>query len=216
MIALRDPGQGGRRAADPARRAATDPNADADARMKSLRRRPVRPREPVLAPHAHGAVHAGHDVRGGAVIAMLSIGAGAEQRALAMIERLGVHNVLVRGEGGAALGAGRGAQEVDGPLAARRRRHRRGGAARRAGRAQGARRRLQGHRRRAEGPGQGLGRLAPPPRGRAARPRPRAASSTRPTSAATPRSASSAPACAAISSSPGRRWAASSRSTTSG
>ena len=32
-----------------------------------------------------------------AVIAMLSIGAGAEQRALAMIERLGVHNVLLRG-----------------------------------------------------------------------------------------------------------------------
>jgi putative ABC transport system permease protein len=31
-----------------------------------------------------------------AVIAMLSIGAGAERRALAMIERLGVHNVLVR------------------------------------------------------------------------------------------------------------------------
>jgi putative ABC transport system permease protein len=30
------------------------------------------------------------------VIAMLSIGAGAERRALAMIERLGVHNVLVR------------------------------------------------------------------------------------------------------------------------
>ena len=36
-----------------------------------------------------------------AVIAMLSIGAGAEQRALAMIERLGVHNVLVAGQGGA-------------------------------------------------------------------------------------------------------------------
>ena len=33
-----------------------------------------------------------------AVIAMLSIGAGAERRALAMIERLGVHNVLVRGK----------------------------------------------------------------------------------------------------------------------
>jgi putative ABC transport system permease protein len=32
----------------------------------------------------------------GAVIAMLSIGAGAEQQALAMIERLGLHNVLVR------------------------------------------------------------------------------------------------------------------------
>ena len=32
----------------------------------------------------------------GAVIAMLSIGAGAERRALAMIERLGLHNVLVR------------------------------------------------------------------------------------------------------------------------
>jgi putative ABC transport system permease protein len=31
-----------------------------------------------------------------AVIAMLSIGAGAEQRAMAMIERLGVNNVLVR------------------------------------------------------------------------------------------------------------------------
>ncbi len=31
-----------------------------------------------------------------AVIAMLSIGAGAEKRALAMIERLGVHNVLLR------------------------------------------------------------------------------------------------------------------------
>jgi putative ABC transport system permease protein len=31
-----------------------------------------------------------------ALIAMLSIGAGAERRALAMIERLGVHNVLVR------------------------------------------------------------------------------------------------------------------------
>jgi putative ABC transport system permease protein len=31
-----------------------------------------------------------------AVIAMLSIGAGAERRALAIIERLGVHNVLVR------------------------------------------------------------------------------------------------------------------------
>ena len=31
-----------------------------------------------------------------AVIAMLSIGAGAERRALAMIERLGVHNILVR------------------------------------------------------------------------------------------------------------------------
>jgi putative ABC transport system permease protein len=31
-----------------------------------------------------------------AVIAMLSIGAGAERRALALIERLGVHNVLVR------------------------------------------------------------------------------------------------------------------------
>jgi putative ABC transport system permease protein len=31
-----------------------------------------------------------------AVIAMLSIGAGAERRALAMIERLGVHNVLVK------------------------------------------------------------------------------------------------------------------------
>ena len=31
-----------------------------------------------------------------AVIAMLSIGAGAEQRALAMIERMGVHNVLLR------------------------------------------------------------------------------------------------------------------------
>ncbi len=32
----------------------------------------------------------------GAVIAMLSIGAGAERQALGMIERLGVHNVLVR------------------------------------------------------------------------------------------------------------------------
>jgi len=32
----------------------------------------------------------------GAVIAMLSIGAGAEREALAMIERLGLHNVLVR------------------------------------------------------------------------------------------------------------------------
>jgi putative ABC transport system permease protein len=32
----------------------------------------------------------------GAVIAMLAIGAGAEREALAMIERLGVHNVLVR------------------------------------------------------------------------------------------------------------------------
>jgi putative ABC transport system permease protein len=32
----------------------------------------------------------------GAVIAMLSIGAGAELQALAMIERLGLHNVLVR------------------------------------------------------------------------------------------------------------------------
>src|SRR5262245_61519680 len=31
-----------------------------------------------------------------AVIAMLSIGAGAERRAMAMIERLGVNNVLVR------------------------------------------------------------------------------------------------------------------------
>src|SRR6185436_21157981 len=31
-----------------------------------------------------------------AVIAMLSIGAGAERRALAMIERLGVHNVLIK------------------------------------------------------------------------------------------------------------------------
>jgi putative ABC transport system permease protein len=31
-----------------------------------------------------------------AVIAMLSIGAGAEKRALAMIERLGVHNVLIK------------------------------------------------------------------------------------------------------------------------
>ncbi|HEY0711999.1 MAG TPA: ABC transporter permease [Polyangia bacterium] len=31
-----------------------------------------------------------------AVIAMLSIGAGAEKRALAMIERMGVHNVLLR------------------------------------------------------------------------------------------------------------------------
>jgi putative ABC transport system permease protein len=31
-----------------------------------------------------------------AVIAMLSIGAGAEQRALSMIERLGVHNVLIK------------------------------------------------------------------------------------------------------------------------
>src|SRR3954454_2861614 len=31
-----------------------------------------------------------------AVIAMLSIGAGAEKRAMALIERLGVHNVLVR------------------------------------------------------------------------------------------------------------------------
>jgi putative ABC transport system permease protein len=31
-----------------------------------------------------------------AVIAMLSIGAGAERRALAMIERMGVHNVLLR------------------------------------------------------------------------------------------------------------------------
>ncbi len=32
----------------------------------------------------------------GAVIAMLSIGAGAERQALAMIERMGLHNVLVR------------------------------------------------------------------------------------------------------------------------
>jgi putative ABC transport system permease protein len=32
----------------------------------------------------------------GAVIAMLSIGAGAEQQAMAMIERMGLHNVLVR------------------------------------------------------------------------------------------------------------------------
>jgi putative ABC transport system permease protein len=32
----------------------------------------------------------------GAVIAMLSIGAGAERQALAMIDRLGLHNVLVR------------------------------------------------------------------------------------------------------------------------
>src|SRR5258706_16258405 len=32
----------------------------------------------------------------GAVIAMLSIGAGAERQALAMIERLGLRNVLVR------------------------------------------------------------------------------------------------------------------------
>ncbi len=31
-----------------------------------------------------------------AVIAMLSIGAGAERRALAMIERLGIHNVLIK------------------------------------------------------------------------------------------------------------------------
>src|SRR5207249_4556156 len=31
-----------------------------------------------------------------AVIAMLSIGAGAERRALALIERLGVNNVLIR------------------------------------------------------------------------------------------------------------------------
>ena len=31
-----------------------------------------------------------------AVISMLSIGAGAERRALAMIERLGIHNVLIR------------------------------------------------------------------------------------------------------------------------
>jgi len=34
----------------------------------------------------------------GAVIAMLAIGAGAEREALQMIERLGLHNVLVRGK----------------------------------------------------------------------------------------------------------------------
>ena len=34
----------------------------------------------------------------GAVIAMLSIGAGAEKQALALIERLGMHNVVVRGK----------------------------------------------------------------------------------------------------------------------
>ena len=33
----------------------------------------------------------------GAVIAMLSIGEGAERQAMAMIERLGVRNILVRG-----------------------------------------------------------------------------------------------------------------------
>src|SRR5580658_8580464 len=34
----------------------------------------------------------------GAVIAMLSIGAGAEKRALALIDRLGTRNVVVRGK----------------------------------------------------------------------------------------------------------------------
>ena len=34
----------------------------------------------------------------GAVIAMLSIGAGAEQQAMEMIERLGLHNILVRAQ----------------------------------------------------------------------------------------------------------------------
>ena len=34
----------------------------------------------------------------GAVIAMMSIGAGAEKRAMEMIERMGVRNILVRGK----------------------------------------------------------------------------------------------------------------------
>ncbi len=54
----------------------------------------------------------------GAVIAMLSIGAGAERQALEMIDRLGLRNVLVRAKEHQAGGAERDPQEVARPLAA--------------------------------------------------------------------------------------------------
>ena len=74
-----------------------------------------------------------------AVIAMLSIGAGAEQRALAMIERLGVHNVLVRAKEVPPSERAEARKKSMGLSPARRGRHPRGGAPRRAGGAQGAR-----------------------------------------------------------------------------
>ena len=49
-----------------------------------------------------------------AVIAMLSIGAGAERQALAVIEHLGVHNILVPRQRRAGQRTNRGAQEMDG------------------------------------------------------------------------------------------------------
>ena len=67
----------------------------------------------------------------GAVIAMLSIGAGAELQALALIDRLGVRNVVVRAKELQARRARRGAQEVARRLAARRRGDPRGGPRRR-------------------------------------------------------------------------------------
>ena len=80
----------------------------------------------------------------GAVIAMLAIGAGAERQALAAHRQ--ARRAQRRGarQGLQARGAGRGAQEVARPVAARRRRHPRGGAGRRARRPAPAARRVQG------------------------------------------------------------------------
>ena len=98
---------------------------------------------------------------------MLSIGAGAERRALAMIERLGVHNVLLRSkevppsERAEARKKSMGLSPRD-VAAIREAVPHVALVARRKARS----RRLQGHRRRLQGPGQDLGRLAPAPRDR--------------------------------------------------
>ena len=56
----------------------------------------------------------------GAVIAMLSIGAGAEKQALEMIERLGLRNVHPAVEGDEGRGARGGPEEIARPVVARR------------------------------------------------------------------------------------------------
>ncbi len=106
----------------------------------------------------------------GAVIAMMSIGAGAERQALASIERLGLRNVLVRAKTFKDERAEGDPPEVARRLAARRRRDLRSGPGRRPGRPAHPHRPLQGdlavgqERRR-----RGLRRDPPPRRSRPSR-----------------------------------------------
>ena len=125
----------------------------------------------------------------GAVISMLSIGAGAARQAQTLIDQLGMRNVLVRARAAPLGRACARPQEVAGGLAARRRRHQGGGSRGRAGGAAPQDRALAGAGGRDQDRGDRLRGLAPPPGARGPAAQPRGGSSTLSTRRITPRCA---------------------------